>query len=149
MYIIRIPVKTHHCFIIKVHESCHIIYNRIQLCFWSKQPQIYSILLQNMGWLGRIWQGWTENMALITLPVFMYLSDELVMTFYWDMCSLQPYIIPIQVNTALTHSSLLQNIGWAGRTWWGWTSNLSLISLPGFMHFSDELWWQFIGIHII
>ena len=101
MHIIIIPVKTHHYFIIKVHESCHIICNRIQLCFWLKQPQIYSILLQNMGWLGRIWQGWTENMALIALPVFMYLSDELIMTFYWDLCSLQPYILPTLVNTAL------------------------------------------------
>ena len=92
-----------------------------------------------MGWLGRIWQGWTGNMALIALPVFMYLSDELIMTFYWYLCNLQPYIIPILVNTALKHSSLLQNIGWPGRIWRGWTNNLSLIALPGFMHLSDEL----------
>ena len=93
--------KTHHYFIIKVHEFCHMFCNRIQLCSWSKQPQTHSILLRNMGWLGRIWQGWTENMASIALPVFMYLSDELIMTFYWDLCSLKPHIIPTLVNTAL------------------------------------------------
>ena len=111
----------------------------MQLCFWSKQPQIYSILLQNMGWLGRTWQGWTGNIAVIGLLVFIYLPDELITTFYWYLCNLQPYIIPILVNTALQHSSLLQNIGWPGRRWRGWTSNLSLIALPGFMHLSDEL----------
>ena len=88
-------------------------------------------------------------MALVALPVFMNLSDELIMTCYWYLCNLQPYIIPILVNTALKHSSLLQNIGWPGRIWRGWTRNMSLIALQGFMHLSDELWWLFIGIHII
>ena len=41
--------KTHHYFIIKVHEFCHMFCNRIQLCSWLKQPQTYSILLQNVG----------------------------------------------------------------------------------------------------
>ena len=92
-----------------------------------------------MGWLGRIWQDWTGNMASIALPVAMYLSDELIMTFYWYLCNLQPCIIPMLVNTALKHSSLLQIIGWSGRIWKGWTSKLSLIDLPGFMHIPDEL----------
>ena len=139
MYIIIIPVKAHNYFIIKVHESCHIICNRTQLCFWSKQPQMHPILRQNMGWLGIIWQGQTRNVDLVALPVLMYLSDELIMTFYWYLCNLQPCTIPILVNTAPKLSSLLQNIGWPGRIQRGWTNNLSLIALLGFMNLSDDL----------
>ena len=100
-----------------------------------------------MGWLDIIWHGWTGNMALILPPVFIYLSDELIMTLYWYLCNLQPYIIPNLVNTALKRSSLLQNVGWPGIIWRGWTSNLSLIALKGFIHLSDELRWLFIGTY--
>ena len=50
-------------------------------------------LLQNMGWLGRTWRGWTIKLALIALPFFLYLSDELSMAFCWYLCNLQPCIL--------------------------------------------------------
>ena len=33
------------------------------VCSWVKQPHNYSILLQNKGWLGRIWRGSTRNLS--------------------------------------------------------------------------------------
>ena len=42
-----------------------------------------------MGFLGRIWLGSARDLALVALPVFMYLSDELILTFYWYWYNLQ------------------------------------------------------------
>ena len=115
------------------------MYNHVQLCFWSKHPQMYSILLQNMGWLGRIWWDWTRNLSLIAIPGFMYLSDGLIMTFVGIYIIYNHIHLCFWSKQQQIYPNLLQNLGWLGGIWWGWTRNLSMITLLGFMYLSDEL----------
>ena len=52
-----------------------------------------------MGCPGRIGLSSLKKLALITLPVCMYLSDELILTFYWYPHKLQPCIVVIWGET--------------------------------------------------
>ena len=69
------------------------MYNPAWLQFWLKQSENYSILLQNRGWLGRIWQCSTRNLSLIPLPGLMYFSDEPILSVYWYSYNEQPHIV--------------------------------------------------------
>ena len=75
-----------------------------------------SILLQNMDCLGRIWLGLAKILALIALTVFMYLSNELILTCYWYTYNPQPCIAVIWagfgLEQPLTYYILLQKWVW-------------------------------------
>lgn len=79
--------------------------------FWSHQPQKCSILLQNMDCLGTMWLGSANNLALIALTVFMYLSDELMLTVYWYPYNLQACIVVILCGTAKNTLSFAPKCG--------------------------------------
>ena len=71
------------------------------------------VFLQNWDWLGRKWQGWTRNLSLIVSPVFMYLSDEVIMTFYWYPYNQRPYTVVFLDNTSTTILSYAPKYGLA------------------------------------
>ena len=104
----------------------------------SNQQHNYSTLLQNMGWLGRIWRGWTRNISWVVLLGFLYLSDTIAMFFIGIHIIYNQLQLYFWSKQPQLYSVLLQNIGCLGRIWWGLTIHLSLFALPGFMYLSDE-----------
>ena len=67
-----------------------------------------------MGWLGRIWCGWSRNLSLIALSGLMYLFDEIVMTVHWYLYNLQPHAAVFFVATATKTLSFAQKHGLPG-----------------------------------
>ena len=59
------------------------VYNHTNMSLGSKQPQKYSVFLQNEDWLGRFLQGWSKHLSMIPIPGFVYLSNELILTLYY------------------------------------------------------------------
>ena len=97
------------------------------------------VLLQNGDLLGRKWRGWTRCLYLIASTGFMYLSDELILTFYCYQYNLQPDTVVFLTKTATQILNTSKNLVWLGRISWDWTRKLSLISLLRFIYLSDEL----------
>ena len=64
-----------------------------------------------MDCLGTIWLGLANNLALIALTVFMYLSDELMLTVYWYPYNLQACIVVILCGTAKNTLSFAPKCG--------------------------------------
>ena len=110
----------------------------MQLCFRSQQPPKHSILLQNMGCLGRTWLGSARNLALIAIPAFVYLSDELISTFYWYPYNLKQCTAVIGGGAATQTLSFAPKYGrWdlnSGPNWY------QLIAIAPHVVYSGILW---------
>ena len=124
-----------------------MIYNTTYLCFWSKRRQNESYFVHIVGLVGRKCWGWSGNTSLIPTPLFINLTDELMLSFHWYLHDLQ-HIIPVfWSKKRFKKSDLLQIMGLIGRKRQGWSGNTSMI--PALLFINFTYWWTNIDFLLV
>ena len=106
------------------------------MCFWPDQPQNWSDYLKNGDLLGRKWRGWSRYQFMISEPVLVNLSYEVILKFKWQPCVFDP-------DHPQNWTDYIRNGDWLGRKWRDGSRYQFMISEPVVVNLSYEIILKF------